>query len=108
MGAVDGENVKERLNNLLHKKMVDQERENKDTKRIDAIFIKQELDPDKCGKDRDANTTDTEISAEVSDRSQNSDSVKEHFLDGIPLHEILNEKKRALLQDREVLKFFSK
>lgn len=102
---MESENVKERLNTLLHKKLIEQERENKDSQLSqppeEAVSIKQEID---CEK----NSTDCETEATTeSPRTGNSEyDFRENVTENILLHDILNEKKKALLRDKDVMQFF--
>lgn len=96
---METENVKERLNTLLHKKMIEQERECKNPSPPEqSVFVKQEVDRDK-------------ICNGVAELAENSTEniecgTKEQFTESFLLHDILNEKKKALLQDKDVINFF--
>lgn len=104
---MESENVKERLNTLLHKKLIEQERENKDVQQSqppeEAMSIKQEID---CEK----NSTDCETEATTeSPRTTTGNlecDLRENLTENILLHDILNEKKKALLRDKDVMQFF--
>lgn len=102
---MESENVKERLNTLLHKKLIEQERENKDTLLSqppeETVSIKQEVDCEKI-------STDCETEATIeSPRTGNLEcDLRENLTENILLHDILNEKKKALLRDKDVMQFF--
>lgn len=102
---MDTENVKERLNTLLHKKITELEKDSTEQQQqykvteqqqpSTAVSIKTESDGDKKSQS---------VSPEIQD---GLDCVaKEQVTKSFLLHEILNEKKKALLQDKEVMMFF--
>lgn len=94
---MDSENVKERLTTMLHKKLSDlQERESRATKynELSESSIKQE--------EEDNKNTPSETNVFTVAEANNSVDVQEDY---IPLQEILDEKKRALLRNKEVIKF---
>lgn len=94
---METENVKERLNSLLQKKMIEQERESKNSSPAEqTVSVKQEID-----RDRISNGESAENSIENVEYDP-----KEQFTESVLLHDILNEKKKALLQDKDVISFF--
>lgn len=94
---METENVKERLSSLLQKKMIEQERECKNPSPSEqTVAVKQEID-----RDRISNGESAENSVENVEYDP-----KEPFTESVLLHDILNEKKKALLQDKDVINFF--
>lgn len=91
---MESENVKERLTNMLHKKRSDlQDREQKEVEFAEfSKTIKQEKDDSNLYQE-----TANEINA-----SSTTNDYQEHF---ITLQEILDEKKKALLHNPDVIRF---
>lgn len=91
--------MKERLNTLLHKKIVEQEKDGKDLKTQVELPIKSEVDAS-C----DINNKHIE-SPEIQENHIEC-ALKEQVTKTFLLHEVLSEKKKALLKDKEVIAFF--
>lgn len=103
---MDQENVKERLNTLLHKKLSKNEKKNKETENLNAPqeelneAIEKKQIPDKTDG-HISNTESEKCNAATTGISPSPDYLCTHYL----LHEILSEKKKALLQNKEVIQF---
>lgn len=98
---METENVKERLNTLLHKKINEHEKDCKIN--TETINVKTEVDADISNKKSTQQHTESpEIQQDNVLECVMKDQATKTFL----LHEILSEKKRALLQDQEVAAFF--
>lgn len=103
------ENVKERLNTLLHKKITEQEKDCKTSPVTaePAVSIKSEAE---ITTDRNGRKVQHQPQIDSPDFQQDGspecptikDQIKKTFL----LHEILSEKRKTLLQDKEVIAFF--
>ncbi|XP_031346354.1 uncharacterized protein LOC116173177 [Photinus pyralis] len=94
---MESENVKERLNSLLQKKLSENER-----KSIEAenLSTSKEVQEDPVNKKLKKQERD-EKNLEVEDPSfASADLFSQHLL-----HDILIEKKRALLRNKEVVEF---
>lgn len=84
------ENVKEKLNTLLHKKIHDQnEKLNENTNKTE----------EKIGEVRN------ELPIELTEDEETNNSDEESILSQHVLHYILNEKKKELLRNKEVVRF---
>lgn len=92
---MESENVKERLTSMLHKKRSDQQdRENKEAESSEfPKIIKQE---------KEESNISQETLSDASLSNNNDDYYQEP---AITLQEILDEKKRVLLHDPNVIKF---
>lgn len=97
------ENVKERLNTLLHKKIIEQEKDGKSSTATDTLSIKTEVDVDRNTKKTQHQIDSPEIQQ---DNSLESGTLKDEMKKTFLLHEILSEKKKVLMQDKEVIAFF--
>lgn len=98
--VMDTENVKERLNTLLHKKITEHEKDTKATPPSEPVCIKLEVDSDKKAQQHQVE------SPEIQQDNLLENAIKDQATKSFLLHEILSEKKRALLQDKEVVAFF--
>lgn len=101
------ENVKERLNNLLHKKILDQhERLNDLTNKLSGENLE-----DKVIRNADVQFQQGESSSEpiveITENYNEDDATNhsEEDLNQYLLHHILTEKKKALLQNVDVMNF---
>lgn len=92
---MESENVKERLNSLLHKKISDLQEKEREIKEEEQQEVKQEAD-DKC--ETPYLSEDTNISSELPESCITPYTY-------YPLREILNEKKKALLANKDVINF---
>lgn len=98
---MDTENVKERLNTLLHKKITEHDKDCKTTS--DSVCVKTESDADSNGKKAPPQQAE---SPEIQQDNPLECTIKDQATKTLLLHEILSEKKKALLQDKEVAAFF--
>lgn len=96
--------VRERLNSLILKKIYDQqERESKEIKKEEeetqsGVVVKREVDCD---------TTEEKQPENVEHNKHYPKATSEYniFFRNVSLNEILNEKKKALLRDPQVVNF---
>lgn len=99
------ENVKERLNNLLHKKILDQhERLNDLTNKPGEILEDKARSVDLQFQQGESSS---EPIVEITENYNEDDATNhsEESMNQLLLHHILTEKKKALLQNADVMKF---
>lgn len=101
------ENVKERLNTLLHKKITEQEKECKTpTTTEQDVSIKSEIDVEKSTRKVHSRQHQSDSPEIQQDNSLDCPTIKDQMKKTFLLHEILSEKKKLLMQDKEVIAFF--
>lgn len=102
---METENVKEILNNLLHKKLSDLQQDKEKEKQNDGensnkVQIKEEVLDDSKNFKQDVHYF--EHSNGICEKLEKDEF---HF-DGVTLQEILNEKKKCLLRNPEIVALF--
>ncbi|GLV45895.1 hypothetical protein CBL_11692 [Carabus blaptoides fortunei] len=97
------ENVKELLNNLLHKKILDQHEKSNDICNKSSDSTEEKPRPDIfLNQGESSNEPIIEITENCDDEMTNeSEDDYNQYL----LHHILNEKKKELLRNTEVMQF---
>lgn len=103
------ENVKERLNTLLHKKITEQEKDCKTSPVTaePAVSIKSEAEIiDRNGRKVQQHQPQIDSPEFQQDGSSECTTIKDQIKKTFLLHEVLSEKRKTLLQDKEVIAFF--
>lgn len=101
------ENVKERLNSLLHKKITEQEKDCKISPvTTEPVTIKSEADVVDRSTRKVQHQRQIDSPEIQQDSSLECTTIKDDMKKTSLLHEVLSEKRKTLLQDKEVIAFF--